>query len=272
MPLVEEYDDPFDAAIHAFELFGFDEIAILESDIPAAQASDTAREALIAHFQEGWGYPETDPDFDTAWANIEHWFLIAFPTSLGADYKVHAHKIPKRLTLVLDQWGYDVDVTLPAQPDARYPSLSGEHPEVFIVTVTDTETNETVAEQALRLYPHATETLAVQDHTAAAELCNETVLAELGLEIVGRREPLGDDTPLLLAESERLDALESEYGPEIPLFHDEEPLIYRPLQEYSGFDDYEPDNAIDHKQAFGVPEPTDTFRLETAEATRTYFE
>lgn len=272
MTLREEYDDPFDAAVAAFELFGFDEAAVRQADIPAARDPDTAREALIAHFQEGYGYPGTEPDVEAAWERIEDWFLTAFPTSFGADFKVHAHEIPKRLTLVLDHWGYDAEVTLPAQPDEPYPSLSGEHPEAFVVTITEAETGETVSERSLRLYPHATETLAVRDHTGAAELCTQTVLADLGLEIVGAREPLGDSTPLLVVERDRLDALEAEYGPEIRLFHDDEPLVYRPLHdEYSGFDDYDPENATDHEDAFGVPEPADTFRLETAEATRGHF-
>jgi hypothetical protein len=271
MTLAEEHDDPFDAAIHGFELLGFDEAAVLEANSPAATDPGTAREALIALFQDSYARPGPEANRNTAWETIENWFLVAFPTRVIADWKLQAHKIPQKLALVLDHWGYDIDVTLPAQPDARFQSLSGEHPEAFVVTVTDTETDETVTERAVRLYPHTNERTAVLDHVAAAELSNETVLADLGLEIVGSRTPPGDHISLLLLESDRIDALEAQYGPELPLFHDDEPLIKRPLYDDDSFSDYDPDNATDHGEAFGVPEPADTFRLETAEATREYF-
>jgi len=272
MTVAEEYDDPFDAAIHGFELLGFDEAAVRESDFPAATDPDTAREALVAHVQDSYAYSGADSNQNTAWETIENWFLVSFPTRVIVDWKAHAHKIPQKLGLVLDHWGYDIEVTLPAQPDARFPLLSGEHPEAFVVTVTDVETDETVTEQAVRLYPHTNEQTAVLDHVAAAVLSNETVLAELGLEIVGSRTPPGDHISLLVVESDRIDALEAQYGPELPLFHHDEPLIERPLYDDETFSDYDPDNATNHEEAFGVPEPADTVRLETAETTREYFE
>lgn len=272
MGLAETCEDPFTAAIRGFSLFGFTEETVKKRGLPEARNPETVRDGIVNSFQERYGYPGTEPDVRRAWEKIEELFLIGLPSRFSVDYKVQPHNVAAALDTVIGIWGYSVDVSLPAQPDNTYPHLSGEHPEAFVVRLLDTETDETLDEYPLRLFPHATETLAVRNHGATAALLNRTLLDDIGLELVIANEPPGDNTPFILLEQSRLDALEEEYGSGVPLFHREQPLLDRdPLGSRGSIGSYSPENEVDHEVEFGVPEPENTVRLETHPATEKYF-
>lgn len=272
MTLSDDYDDPFTAAVRGFSLFGFDEDTVIERGLPEGRNPETVREGVITSFQELYGYPGAEVNIEEAWENIEETSLLGLPSRFSVDYKLHSHDLAATLNTVIGIWGYRVEVSLPAQPEKKYPHLSGEHPEAFVVRLLDEETEETRAEYPLRLFPHATETLAVSNHGATAALLNHTLLNEIGLELVIANEPLGDNTPFLLLEQTRLDALEEEYGSGVPLYHREKPLLDRnPLLSRGGVHHYSPENEIDHEDEFRVSEPENTVRLETYPETKQHF-
>lgn len=272
MTLKAEFDDPFLAAAEAASLLGFDEETMLAAKPPEARDAEAVSEIFRTMFQEGHGYPGTEPDTERAWQTIRDDFLVCLPTRLTPDYKVHAHRVAARMTNVLDVWDFDLQVSLASQSDERRPALSGPHPEAIVVRLTDLETGDTLREVPLRLFPHKNEWLATTDHVAMAALLNHGLLYDSGLELVAHNESPGDHTPLLLLERDRLDTLEERYGEGIPLFHRGDPLIDRDLFEYGSLASrYVPENETDHERAFGVPEPDGTVRLESLSATEHRF-
>lgn len=263
MTFRDKHSDPFEALMDAMALFGFEDADIVKKGFADSFEAETAREAAVQQFQEafGRGYESgTSPDPDDVWVVIEELFDAGIPARFGLDHSVHAHKVAMRLRLATEVYGYEVDVTLPAQPEAKYPTLSTKHPEAFVVTISETETGEVVGERAIRPYPCGTEHVAVTQHDGVAASLNHAILFDLGLEIVAPDPSLTEHSRYRVFNREVLDRLESQYGENLPIFHENQPLINRGFP--SSLESYKPENATNHEAKFGIPEPENTFKLE----------
>jgi hypothetical protein len=264
MGLRAEYDDPLKALVAGFGMFGFDDETIrssVESVAPEGAAYETAEAYVRAHLDEVWGHPGKEYPAEELWEKVPQLAYDLFPTGFMLDWKWHTFRVATLAERELEHYGYATDVAFITEENAtsKYPHLSTAHPEAFYVVLNDARTGEELERVSFRPPPAITDRDAVMNHYATAFAMNETLLRDRDVELVELVGYPGDHTKFAVVETERLDELEEAYGDGCPLFGQE--LVNRDFA-LDALAQYDPESASSHEDAFGVPEPDETFKLE----------
>jgi len=241
--------------VDMLRLFGLDDGQIEEAVIEAPESTEDLVEA-VAIQGEQVNLLGTKSDVAAAKTGLLQDLLVESALGVATD---HAYHLKSNLEYPLDsalaEYGYGFEFR-PVGSDEWTEPDHEDHPRAFRLVVTDG--TEPVSTTAFRYPPHD----GYPSNLFRALGCglNDTVLEEVGLKFLLLAEG-SDSFDWMLLDAETVATLEDEYGHRLEVFG--EPLVRRGPSYKYGWDGIDRSLAVDHKSEFGVPEPDDTYKIET---------
>lgn len=260
-PPVEEPNGPPREAVENSEVIAEFEVDGQTITLPKGGTYEVERErmavgdatdAVVGHAKARFGGTDAIEGNE---AEILTDLVAESPRGINADWKYSAETAEWQLSSVAEEFGYRIEFRSLGDEHIAT-STSATHPQAFEIARIDPDGDERTVPFR---YPPRERDSHLNYH-ALAEAVDRELLLPVGLRLVELLGRSGDNFRWFLFEIEQLRELEGRFGEGLPIRGD--PLVDSGPFVDAALADYDPDCALDHEAAYGVPEPADTVKIE----------